>query len=179
MKQTVEYFRQQFVESWDLAKHQWRAFTGTLVILLGVYWLSKVVQPGWATYLLMLPAALLVVITAYARLNAIGPELMGWVWQVRRMGFLIIGIGSITLVGLPFMASPRFPSWTGVLVMWGLSMNWLTTPNAVPWDWYLAGKYRQPPPTDKPLSPLQRLVGRVTREHSTDELKRRLRGEDQ
>ena len=176
MRQTAAYLRQQIREAIDLGKLQWKPFSISVLILLTIYYLSGVVEPGWWTYGLMLPSAIIVVATAYARLNAIGPELMGWNWQLRRIGFTIIGGATISMLGTPFLDHPVFPTWRTVLIMWGLASAWLTTPNMVPWDWYIAGKYRLPPPTDRVLSPLQRAaVGRSTREHRIKDLEDALR----
>lgn len=178
MRQTMEYLKQQARETRDLGRHQWKPFSISVLILLTIYFLSGFVEPGWWTYGVMIPAAVVVVGTTYARLNAMGPELMGWTWQLRRIGITLIGGAVISLLGTPFLDEPVFPTWRTVLIMWGLAATWLTTPNMAPWDWYLAGKYRQPPPVDsnKVLSPFQRfMVGRTTREHNIKDLEDALR----
>lgn len=175
MKQTRDYFVQQLIEMRDLARHQWKAFTVSLVILISLFFASEFIATGWITYWIMLPANLIILITAYARLNDIGPDLMGWNWQARRIGFVLVGVGVVTMLGSPFMAVTLFPTWRSVLLAWGLALTWLTTPNMVPWDWYITGGWRAGPPPDKPLSPAQRMIGRITKTHRVDDLKDELR----
>lgn len=175
MKQTLAYFRQQTIEAVDLFKYQWKAFTASLAVLTVLYWLSETIEPGWVTYWITLPAALIIVATCYARLNSLGPDKMGYRWQVLRVGLLMIGVGGITVIGLPFMSQPMFPSWRAVLFLWGLALSWVTSEQMEPWDWYWTAKYRTPPDPARPWSPTQRLVGRLTAEYDRRALERQLR----
>lgn len=184
MKQTRDYFTQQLIEMRDLARHQWKAFTAGLLIIIALFVASEISTPGWLTYFVMFPANMVIIVTAYARLNDMGPELMGWRWQVRRIGFVMVGVGIVAMLGAPFLEQSLFPTWRAVLLSWGLALSWLTTPNMVPWDWYIAGRWKtDPPPPDKPMSPAQRMVGRITGTHRVgelnEELRRRRRGEEE
>lgn len=175
MKLALTYFRQQLIEAADLFRYQYKAFATTAGILLIVYSLSYVIPAGWPTYLIMLPAALLNLATCYARLNALGPESMGLQSQVRRVGFLILGVGIGTFIGLPFVEQPVFPTWRSVMMMYGLALVFLSTPGMVPWNWWWEGHYRDDPDPDHPWSPVQRLAGRITKEYDRRTLERLLR----
>jgi peptidoglycan/LPS O-acetylase OafA/YrhL len=169
VKETLEFFRQQFIEAKDVAKMQWRSFTFAVVLIVMVYIASLYIQPGWATYFISFPASLIVAITALARVNDIGPERMGKRWQVRKISLILAGAGSVMMMATPFSDSPMFPTWRAVIVMWGFAGAWLTTPDHPPWDYYISGKYRflshPPDKPARPRSPLMRVVGRVTKEH--------------
>lgn len=175
MKQTLSYYRQQVREAVDMFRYQWRAFATTTFLVLLIYAGSKTIPAGWPTYLLMLPAALLNLATCYARLNDIGPENMGPRWQIRRVGFLILGVGIGTFIGLPFTDDPVFPTWRSVLMMNGLALAFLSTPQMVPWSWWWEGHYRDTPDPAQPWSPIQRVAGRITKEYDRRRLERMLR----
>ena len=95
MKETMQFLQQQFVEAFDVAKLQWKSFLVACVLILAIYWFSLYIPPGWATWWLIAPATLIVAITALARVNDIGPERMGKRWQVRKVGLILAGAGSV------------------------------------------------------------------------------------
>lgn len=171
MKETLAYFKRYFVEMWDIARIQWPSFLFAVGVMVAIYVLSLRVPPGWVSYLAIVPPSLIVALTALARVNDIGPERMGRRWQVRKIGLVMAGAGSVMLMATPFLESPAFPTWRAVVVMWGMALTWLTTPSMPPWDYYITGKYRflthKP---DRPRSPLERVIGRVTKEHSVEAL---------
>lgn len=169
MKETLHFLYQQMTEAADMARLQWKSFMFAVFLILLVYTASLYVMPGWVTWAMIFPASLIVAITALARVNDIGPERMGRRWEVRKVGLILAGAGSVMIMATPFTESPVFPTWRAVVVMWGFALTWLTTPDHPPWDYYISGKYRflshPPDKPARPRSPLMRVVGRVTKEH--------------
>lgn len=177
MKETVEYFKQQLIEAKDVARMQWKAFVEALVFISFFYVMGKNVPPGWISWAFIAIPCIVMIITAYARVNEIGPEKMGARWQVRKMGLIMSGTGAGMILISPFSTVPTFPTWTAVILVWGVAFAWLTTPGATPWDFYVSGQYKYlthpPNRPERPRSPLHRVVGRVTGQHSVDDLMRR------
>lgn len=171
MKETLDYMRQQAVEAKDVAKIQWKAFVAALFIVGCIYVGSIVMEPGWGTYLISLPAALLLAVVSLVRLNSIGPECMGLSWQIRRIGLIMTGTGAVMLLTTPFLDDPLFPTWRAVVILHGVAWAWLTTPDQPPFWKYWDGSYTQYP---VPRPPLARIIGRITSTHRTDDLRRRL-----
>lgn len=146
MKETRSFIRQYLMESVDVAKLQWRSFATAVVVVLAAYFGSVFILPGVVTWLLILPPSLVVAITALARVNDIGPEKMQLVWHVRRLGLIMAGAGAVMLMTTPFGEAPSYPTWRAVILVWGLALTWLTTPNMPPWWLYVTGQYRNQPP---------------------------------
>lgn len=174
MKETLDFLKQQAVEAKDVAKLQWKSFVMAVLAIAFFYTMSLLSPPGWVSYAFMMPPALVVALTALARVNDIGPEQMGARWQVRRISLIMVGAGAVMMISTPFIQVPVFPSWRSVVLMYGFAGAWMTTPGMPPWDYYMTGAYRflthKP---DIPRSPLERVLTRITGELSTDELLKR------
>ena len=115
---------------------------GAIALFAG-YGLTLVVPTGWLTYFVLVPAAAIVLVTCVARLNDIKPDQKEKRWHVRGVGFILAGTGAVTFLTVPFTEPSLFPSWKSVILMWGLALTWLTTPNMPPWWKYITGEFRQ------------------------------------
>lgn len=136
--------RQTIMEALDIARIQAKPFAVVLGTLLVVYVVSSTVDPGWATYVCSLPAALVVALTSLARVNDMGPELMQGRHHIRRAGLIFSGTGAVMVLMWP-ASDMAFPiSWRIVVLLWGIACVWLTTPNMPPWEDYITGRYRDP-----------------------------------
>ena len=176
MKEIKRFFRQYLVEMKDVAKLQWRAFATAVIVLLAVYFGSVFIPPGVVTWLLILPPSLVVAITALARVNDIGPEKMQMHWHVRRLGLIMAGAGAVMLMATPFGETPAYPTWRVVVLVWGMALTWLTTPNMPPWWHYVTGEYRNcAPDSSKLLNSIECIIIRITGKHSVEALKRALK----
>lgn len=118
-------------------------------------------------YLLSLPAVVVIMLTAIARLNDVTRTQTGIRWNVRRAGLFSSAIFAIVFIAAPFTESGReLPvSWVTMLGLYGWAKVWLTTPGMPPWDVYIIGLHRQPKTdgTDAPL-PNKSLGGLITKE---------------
>lgn len=174
MKETMDFLKQQFIEAKDVAKMQWKSFAIALSLVVLIYAMSLFVAPGWLTYSLTAIPTFICAITALARVNDIGPERMGRRWEFRKISLVMVGFGCVTVLAMPFAENPMFPTWRGVVTMWGFAGAWMTTPGMPPWDYYITGAYRflshKPDDPSGPRTPLKRVLTRITGELSTDEL---------
>lgn len=135
--------RDDMREALDLARYQWRAFALAVCALLLIYGGMWLVPPGPVTALLMMPPCVVLLLTALARANDIGPEHMGWVWQVRRLGLVLAGSGAIMYMVSPWTLGGDPVPWRAVTIAYGVALTWLTTPILPPWWDYMTGKYRE------------------------------------
>ena len=103
------------------------------------YVLTKDVAPGWASYFTSLPALVGVLITVLARVNDLGPDKIGWHWQIRRVGLTMVGATAAAFMYSPFSESQTFVTWLGCFAWWGFFLTWLTTPSMPPWHKYVFG----------------------------------------
>lgn len=156
MRETVEYLKQEVREMVDVARYQWRPFAVSLFIVAMMYAGIATVPPSWAAYAACVPACVLICIIALVRLNAIGPEDMGFVWHARRMGLILLGVAAATLLATPLMDDPLFPSWRGVLLINGGALTLLTTPEQKPFWKYWSGQWRLD--TESPRPPISRFL---------------------
>lgn len=109
-----------------------------LVLLL---WGITQITPGWFSWFVTLPAHIIIILTALARVKDIKD--MKLRSQVRRMGLTMVATASVTLAASPFFLTlGDFPTWKSVLLLWGIAMTWFTTPNQPPWWKYIAGELR-------------------------------------
>lgn len=117
------------------AMRKYRAITISSITVLLVYTMTVVFPPGWASYLVGLPAYLILSLTALARANSIKPTQLGAHWDLRRMGLAVVmGVSVMYIFGPVFN---DFPSWRSVLLSWGVSLVWVTTPGMPPvWPWH-------------------------------------------
>lgn len=155
MRETTEYFRQHVREALDVARLQWKSFTVSLSVVLGMYYMSVMMNPGWGSYAALLPGCLLITAVAFVRCNAIGPQHMGVVWQIRRMGLVALGIAGVAIASGPFLEVPVFPTWRAVVMVNGVAFVLVTTPFQPPFWKYWDGSYKDDP---LPRSPLTRTL---------------------
>lgn len=168
-----EYMR----EAVDLGRYQSRAFVLSLVCLFAVFSAAAFVPAGPITSVLMIPACVVILLTALARANDIGPEYMSWIWQVRRMGLVLAGSGAVMYMFSPWTEGGEPVPWRAVALAYGVALAWLTTPVLPPWWDYITGRYRE----DVGFrSHIDRFTGagRKTGEMDVDALNRRLRRGD-
>lgn len=172
MKESVDYSKAYIRFLIAHARQNWQAFMVSTVVLFAVYFASIYAPPGIVTYLLALPPSLIVLVTALARLNDMGVDKREFHWHLRRAAFVLAGAAAGMVIFAPLSASPTVP-WRSVVLLWGVALAWLTTPNAEPWWPYITGAYREVP-ADYPRSPLDRILGRKTSEFRVDDLDDRL-----
>ena len=108
-------------------------------IVLLIYCITLVVEPGWFTYLVSAPALLVIGLTSLARANDIGEESTETRWNVRRLGLALTG--SIALMYLVGPLFNQYPSWRSTLLIWGVALTWLTTPGMPPWWQWVTGEW--------------------------------------
>lgn len=113
------------------------------VVLGIIYWLVSKYPAGWLTWVLMIPSCLVILMTALARVNDMTIAHTSWKWQLRKLGFIIAGTASVAYLSLPFGDFPRFPQWAAVMLSYGVSFSWITTPNMIPWHRYVSGEFRK------------------------------------
>ena len=123
-------------------KGHWLATLGAVSICGTVFYLQSRVPPGMISYIASLPALGIILTTVLARLDDINLEQTSRSWQLRRLGFILVGSGTLQLALAPFGEHPKFPSWIGVMMAWGVALTWFTTPNMPPWWKFITGEYR-------------------------------------
>lgn len=99
---------------------------------------------GW--FLLSVPAWLIILITAAARLHDLGPHNWSLRFHVRRLGLIGVGVIATVMMITPFTADRWFyapPTWRGTLIAWSWAMVWLTTEGMPPWYDYILGVHRR------------------------------------
>jgi hypothetical protein len=110
------------------------AISGALV------YLASFVQPGWFTYALSVLPLAVISFTALARANDICATLTGWNWQMRRIGLVLTGVATALMILMPLGKTHDFPTWTQVMIDWGVAMTWFTTPGMPPWWNFMLGR---------------------------------------
>lgn len=83
-------------------------------------------------------AALVIFITAVARLNDIKRTQTTKRWWVRRLGLFLVIVSMVMLISSYFTISA--PYWNSIMSLtglWGFALTWLTTPNMPPWWNYI------------------------------------------
>ena len=164
-------FKQSLIEAKDVARLQWKPFAATVAVVIVLYAGSVLVEPGMTTYLLSLPAAAIIAVTALARVNDIGPERMTWRWHLRRISLVLAGAGAVMVLGAPFTDTGLAVTWRGLVILWGVAGAWLTTPFQPPWEDYISGKYRLPRADGSKPDHLREFAGRVTGRYRVSELR--------
>lgn len=117
----------------DALKIHWRAAVMLVVAVLSMYCLASFVSVGWITYGLSVFSLLMMCVTCLGRLNDIGTDKVGHRWNMRRLGFVMVGLSTVTLLGMPLLGAMDAPSWSEVFLRWGVMLVWLTTPGMPPW----------------------------------------------
>jgi hypothetical protein len=88
--------------------------------------------------LLFLFPALIILVTAVARLNDIKRDQRSPMWWARRVGLGATSVGMLMFLASFFAEPTRYWNETMKLaVLWGFALTWITTPNMVPWYKYI------------------------------------------
>jgi hypothetical protein len=125
-----------------------KPFLFMIALMLVLYTASASIAPGWLTFCLSSAALLLIAITALARLNDLSADLVSKRWQVRRVGLIMVGAAAVGLIFEPAFLifngqqMADFPTWREVMLRWGMSLVWITTPHMPPWWRYVSGQYK-------------------------------------
>lgn len=91
--------------------------------------------------LMCVVAALIILVTAFARLNDIKREQKSKRWWVRRVGLLMVIVSMVMLIASYFtISAPYWSQSVRFTGLWGLALSWLTTPGMPPW-WKYISKY--------------------------------------
>lgn len=99
-----------------------------------------------AWYLFAVPAWIVVIITAAARLHDLGREHWALRYHVRRVGLTGVGAIAAIMLSTPFTADHWLyadPTWRTAMIAWSWALVWLTTENMPPWWDYILGVHRQ------------------------------------
>lgn len=169
--------RESMREAIDLGRYQSRAFVLSISILFSVFAAAAFVPAGALTSAMMVPPCVVVLLTAIARANDIGPENMGWMWQLRRLGLVLAGSGAVMYMFSPWTEGGEPAPWRAVALAYGVALAWLTTPVLPPWWDYITGHYRAAEGF-KPHIDRFTGAGRKTGELNAEALKRRLQQEE-
>lgn len=108
------------------------ALVTVIVYLIGVSSLGAVLG-----YVAAVPALVVTLITAVARLNDIDQEDTSKRWHVRRAGLSIVAASSAAMLFAPVMGVHM--SLGCVALAWGFALTWLTTPEMPPWWRWISG----------------------------------------
>lgn len=87
--------------------------------------------------LCIIPAIILLV-TAVARLNDIKRTQSSKRWWVRRLGLLLVSVAMIIFITAYFTVAA--PYWKAIMTLaglWGFALTWITTPGMPPWNKYI------------------------------------------
>lgn len=91
--------------------------------------------------ILIVIAAALILITAFARLNDIKRHQTSKRWWVRRIGLLFVSVSMVMMIASYFtVATPYWNQAMRLLGLWGFALTWITTPGMPPW-WKYISKY--------------------------------------
>lgn len=89
--------------------------------------------------LLIVIAALIILVTAVARLNDIKKEQKGKRWWARRIGLFFVSVAMLMIVASYFTTQgPHWLQTTRLFTLWGVALTWLTTPGMPPWWKYIS-----------------------------------------
>lgn len=86
-------------------------------------------------------AAVVIFVTAIARLNDVKRSQNSKRWWVRRVGLLLVSVSMVMMIAAYFTVGT--PYWNQVMRLtglWGFALTWLTTPGMPPW-WKYISKY--------------------------------------
>ncbi len=99
-----------------------------------------------AWYLVAVPAWLIIIVTAAARLHDLGREHWAIRYHVRRIGLMGVGAIAAIMLTTPFTVDRWFyaaPTWRSAMIAWSWALVWLTTEGVPPWYDYILGVHRQ------------------------------------
>lgn len=79
--------------------------------------------------------ALVILVTAVARLNDMGKENHNWNWWARRVGMILVALSCLLIIASPF--SEYQVGFINFSLMLGIMLAWITTPQQPPWWRYI------------------------------------------
>lgn len=138
-KQTIKQLKSRL----ERYKGHVLASLGAAATCGGIMYLQAKVPAGVLSYLVSLPAMIVILITVLARLDDIHLSQKNVQWQLRRLGLILVGLGTVQYAMSPFGEVPKYPSWISVMLAWGVALTWFTTPGMPPWLKYITGEYRK------------------------------------
>lgn len=97
-------------------------------------------------FVIALPAWMIIIITAAARLHDLGRDKWGLRYHVRRIGLTCVGSIAAVMMLTPFTADSWMyaePSWRQAMIGWSWALVWLTTDGMPPWYDYILGVHRR------------------------------------
>lgn len=135
--------RKYFNSIAETAKLHWKSMVIAALTLLFFYVFMISRSNGWFAWALSVPPSIVIIITAWCRVNDMSANNLGWHWQARKVGLALSGSGAAVIMVAPFTSTPLFPGWEVLIVLWGVALSWFTTPNMVPWWKYITGTVPQ------------------------------------
>lgn len=96
-------------------------------------------------YLISLPAWVIIIITAAARLHDLGAGHKAARWHVRRAGLSGVACVAAIMLATPFTENHWVyaeATWQTAMIAWSWSAVWLTTEGMPPWWDYILGVHR-------------------------------------
>ena len=89
--------------------------------------------------LLIVVAAIIILVTAVARINDIKKEQKSKRWWARRIGLFLVSVAMIMVVASYFFTQgPHWFQIARLFTLWGVALTWLTTPGLPPWWRYIS-----------------------------------------
>lgn len=99
-----------------------------------------------AWYLIAVPAWIIVILTATARLHDLGRDQWELRYHVRRVGLTGVGAIAAIMLATPFTTDGWFyavPTLRSAMIAWSWALVWLTTEGVPPWADYILGVHRR------------------------------------
>lgn len=98
----------------------------SLFLMLFFYACTLQVEVGIHTYILSVPALVMILLTAYAEAHDIHTSQTGAKWDTRRNGILLIAMFAAAQLLSPLISVEPWPSWKVVTGTWGFALIWVT-----------------------------------------------------
>jgi hypothetical protein len=92
-------------------------------------------------YWCLVPALIVLSVTALVRANDIPWKRKEWYWHLRRLAMVIIGGASAAWLFEPFWPLHNIWVYRGLTlaIAWSFAITWITTPGLPPWWKYITG----------------------------------------
>lgn len=103
----------------------------SVFLMLFVYLCTLEVPPGWYSYVLALPAIVMLALSSLAHISDIHCDQVGSYWDVRRNGTILAGMVAVLYLFSPLIST--WPSWREVAGLWSFALVWITSDGRVPW----------------------------------------------
>lgn len=127
-------------------KQRWPIITGFFG-LSTLYMVDMYIPPGWLSWLLALPALVIIFLTALARLDSMTIDDMSMRAQFKRLSMATAGSAAIAYAIAPFATPSMFPTWLMTGFAWSVAGAWMTTPAQPKWWTLITGEHK-PKETD-------------------------------